>query len=271
MTARESRCDRTRDAALYVLGELGGRQLEVFTRHLRACGECADEVELLQSASDAIPLLAARHVPDLVEEPDRRAPTLAAVAQEQAVAALQEPDSRPDRPVLHAIRGGASGGQFGAGARNSQPGQRSGGRVRLLKSPMPKPAVLGILLLAVIGAITVAMSHQAATLRYVRIKAGWSDGGAAVKLQGNKLELLVEGMPQPAMGNGYQVWVLDSGAKRLTPTRSWLHLNGAGEAGVNVPGDYHDWAAVAVYVEPIKGRQTTKSGAVIVGDLRDQR
>ncbi|HEX3803573.1 MAG TPA: anti-sigma factor [Solirubrobacteraceae bacterium] len=268
MTTWESDCDHTHDAALYVLGELHGLQLEAFARHLRSCDQCTEEVELLQGAADAVPLLAARHIPveSIAEqEPVRRAPALvASIAQAQAATERQREHFESRRPSLRTILGGVSA------AQPPTPPSSSRGRLRLLRTPMPKPAALGILLLGIIAAITIALSHQAATIHYVTVKAGWTDGGAALQLEGTKLELLVEGMPQPATGNGYQVWVLDKGSKQLRPTSVWLNLNGAGQAGVKVPGNYGNWEALAVYVEPLSGRHTTKSGAVVVADLRNQ-
>ena len=95
-----------------------------------------------------------------------------------------------------------------ARSRLGTPAGFGGGR-RLLKTPMPKPALIGLLALAVLAIATVALSSRAASIRYFRIQAGWSGGGAALQLQGNKLQLLVEGMPKPARGSGYEVWVVD--------------------------------------------------------------
>ena len=235
-------CTRTGDAGQYVLGTLHGPRLDSFRRHLRRCGPCAAEVELLHAAADVVPLLASDPVAAAAGERDheRRAPALAA-----ALAARRRATS------LAAI-----------GGHNQR---------RVLKSPMPKPAMVGILGIAIIAAVTIVLSHQAASIRFLRIGAGWRGGGAALKLQGNQLELLVEDMPQPAPGHGYRVWLVDRATGRLEPTSAWLHLNALGQAGVNVVGDYHDWAALAVYAEPLRGTDTTGSGAVIVADLRRQR
>ncbi len=75
-------------------------------------------------------------------------------------------------------------------------------------------------------------------------------------------------MPKPASGSGYEVWVVERQDKQLTATGVWLHLNSLGQARVTVPGNYHDWLAVAVYTEPLTGHDTTQSGAAVVGDLR---
>ncbi len=79
-------------------------------------------------------------------------------------------------------------------------------------------------------------------------------------------------MPTPARGTGYEVWVVNRSDRKPAATGEWLHLNPLHQAGVNVSGNYHDWDAVAVYVEPLTGKSTTKGGAVVVGgDLRSLR
>jgi hypothetical protein len=285
-------CDHKGDAALYVLGELRGYDLDAFARHLQTCDECAEEVELLEVASEAVPLLAARHVPlDQPEmRPERRTPLLAAAAaaakakaeaQEQAERERAEQEGGAEKPVLRAIVGGAASGAEAIAAKvgpaSYQPGTRT--RRRLLKQPVPKPAVIGLVLIAVIGAATIALSDRSASIRYLRclpqscvVKAGWTTGGgAAIKLEGNQAQLLVDGMPLAAAGTGYQVWVVNAFTKQLTPTKAWLRPNIKGEAGVNVPGDYHTLDAIAVYEEPLKGPQTTHSGAIVVADMRNQK
>jgi hypothetical protein len=268
MTGSQEQCSRTPDASLYVLGELRGRQQESFARHLRHCEECADEVELLQQAADAVPLLSSRQAPAPAEEPrfEQRPPSLAVAASNaraassaRAAATAIRPQSQTAtvRPALRPIEGGVGAVPVRAGSRR-----------RLLKNPVPKPALIGLVALAVLAIATVALSQRAASAHYFRIQAGWSGGGAGIKVEGNQLELLVAGMPKPASGTGYQVWVVNRGNQQLTPTRKWLHLNKAGEAGVTVPGDYHNWLAVAVYTEPLHGLHTTNSGAAVVGDLR---
>jgi hypothetical protein len=285
-------CDHRGDAALYVLGELRGYELDAFARHLQTCDECAEEVDLLEVASEAVPLLAARHVPlDQPEtRPERRTPILAAAAaaakakaeqQEREARERAEQEDEAHKPVLRAIVGGAATGAEALAAKvgpsSYQPGTRT--RRRLLKQPVPKPALIGLVLVAVVGAAAVALSNRAASIRYLRclpqacvVKAGWSTGGgAAIKLEGNQAQLLVDGMPLRAPGTGYQVWVVNAFTKQLTPTKAWLRPNIKGEAGVNVPGDYHTLDAIAVYEEPVKGPQTTHSGAIVVADMRGQK
>jgi hypothetical protein len=282
MSDPEDQCARAGDASLYVFGELYGRQKESFARHLRRCEECAEEVGLLRNVADSTPLLGTAYLPPEEEEdPGRRAPTptltVAAANARAARLAAEEaglpwPPPKPPgshkpsgRPILRTIPGGG-GGAGGAGSRPQLPSLRA--RRRLLKTPLPKSAMVGLLALAVLAIATVALSSRAASVRFFRIQAGWSKGGAALQLVGNQLELLVKGMPEPASGTGYEVWIGDGAHKQLIPTTAWIHLNGLGEAGVKVFGNYHDWKSIAVFVEPLTGRETTHSGAVVVGDLR---
>jgi hypothetical protein len=275
MSIREEQCARAGDASLYVLGELVGRRRESFERHARHCEECADEVVLLRQIEGAEPLLGAAYLPPEEEDdPGRQAPTptltvaaanarAARLAAEKAAAiAVANGEAPPNpRPLLRTIPGGA-----GAPPPRTWNGLL-GGR-RLLKTPMPRSAMISLLALGVLAIATVAMTSRAASLRYFRIQAGWSKGGAAVKLIGNQLEVLVEDMPSPAPGMGYQVWVVESGSKKQIPTTAWIHLNQLHQAGVNVPGNFHNWAAVAIYTEPLTGRDTAHRAAVAVGDLR---
>jgi hypothetical protein len=277
MSIQEEQCARAGEASLYVLGELVGRRRDSFERHARHCEDCADEVAMLRQIESAEPLLGAAYLPPEEEDdPGRRAPTpsltvaaanaraarlAAELAAAQAEARGEAPPSEPQRPVLRTITGGAA-----APPRKAWNGLL-GGR-RLLKTPMPRSAMISFLALGVLAIATVAMTSRAASLRYFRIQAGWPKGGAAVKLIGNQLELLVEDMPSPAPGMGYQVWVVQRADRKKIPTTAWIHLNQLHQAGVNVPGNFHDWAAVAIYTEPLTGRDTVRNAAVAVGDLR---
>jgi anti-sigma factor RsiW len=273
MSVQEDHCPRAGDASRYVRGELPGRRGERFLRHIRGCEECAEELGLLERLSTGTPLLGTAHLPpEEDEDPGRRAPTptlslaaanarAARLAAEKAAAEgkRRPPMEPPTRPVLRRIEGGA--------ATPNRAKLPLGGR-RLLKTPMPRSAMVSFIALGVLAVATVAMTSQAASVHFFRIRASWPRGGAALKLVGNQLELLVEGMPSPPRGVGYQVWVANRATRRLAPTSAWVHLNRLSQAGVDVPGNYHDWAAIAVYMEPLTGRETPQRGAVVVGDLR---
>lgn len=190
---------------------------------------------------------------------------------------LMPADARTGAPV-----GGPTPRAAGPTPRAGGPPPRAGGptprvvggprqpsaRRRFMKTRSPQPIMLGLAGVAIIVTVTIALSNRAASISYMRAQAGWSDGGAAVKLEGNQLQVLVVGMARPQPGHGYQVWVMDRSSKKLVPTSAWLKPAASGAGGVEVPGNYHDWDAAAVYVEPLHGPDTTRSGAVVVADLR---
>lgn len=303
----EHHCARVEEASRYVLGDLHGHALDSYARHLLRCEACAEEVELLEHAAGSVALLVnpqaatvERRGPDrpfarlpvatgLKTEPARVvaarevATEPAAAERGGAVAPADGVSQQAARPPLRPVPGdGAAAASLtrsgsGVSARASADGRmareragRSAGadaRTRL-RSPIPRSGLVSFIALGVLAVATLALSNTAASVRYGRIRAGWENGGAAVKLQGSHLELLVEGMPRPPRGYGYQVWVVDRLTSRPVPTTAWVRLNQLGEAGVDVPGDYHQWDAVAVYMEPLLGHDSTHSGAVVVGDLR---
>jgi anti-sigma factor RsiW len=275
MEPSPARCEHTPDAALYVIGELTGHDLDAFARHLQTCDECAEEVDLLEAAGDLVPLLAARHVPLEPAEPriERHAPLLAAAAAQAKAEQQADQEERDEsgKPILRALPGGTSTPEPVASVVSIyREGARS--RLRLLRKPVPKPALVGLVLIAILAVTTLALSNRAASVRYIRknVQAGWTTGGgAAIKLEGNQAQVLVDGMPLPVKGTGYEIWVVDKLTRQLRPTGKWLRPNKKGQAGTNVPGDYHDLAAIAVYLEPDKGPQTTHSGAVVVADMRN--
>lgn len=278
MATGQAHCERTRDAELYVVGELSPLDLDDFARHLQTCDACAQEVELLETAAEALPLLTNRHVS---HEPLEPAPSKLSPVLQQQVKKLEKrkgvtdpitgitsppPPAPSYRSQLRVILGGKSSNLKQPFA--SEAGERNGGGGNPRRRAVPRPAMIGILLVAIIAAATVIISGRAASIQYDRdVKAGWSPGGAAIKFEGNSAEVLVENMTPPAHGTGYQVWVLPKGG-RLVPTPAWLSVDVDGDGGVAVPGDFHDWEAIAVYVEPLHGRVSTKSGAVIVADIR---
>ncbi len=274
MTSTGVTCTQAGEPLRYVMGEIGGDELVEFTRHLQTCDLCAEEVRLLQQAADAMPLLDAEDAGSERPEPARRSRrgSLRALEGGAANAPQNVRPSQDANPGPNAEANAAAAREAAAIREATAAGaaRRATTARRPLKQPVPRPAMFGFAALVLIGVLTLVLTHRADGISYVRVKAGWTPGGAALQLQGNKLELLVEGMPRPQASSGYQIWTLDSLTDRLAPTNSWLHLNKLGEAGVAVAGDYHNWDAIAVYVEPLHGQDSTRSGAVVVADLRNR-
>lgn len=279
-------CERSEQAGAYVLGEMGSAELDDFARHLAQCEACADEVELLEAAADAVPLLATRPLGAMVPQsgsevaygapPDPtstdaetayRPPHIGSAAP-QADPRIPAAETKPlsatrsvRGPRLRALTGG-----IGSGAR-SLASNNGKGRGRFLQQPVPKHVLAMFGALAVAAIITAILVHRSNSIRYIAAQRGWTDGGALIKVQGSSGELLVEGMPKPPPGSRYQLWVLNKGTTALAPTNAYVHLNRRGEAGVQIPGDINDLVAIAAFEEPLSGPPTKPSGAVIVADL----
>ena len=242
-------CGRGDEAAAYVLGELEGAELAAFKHHLRRCSICTEEVELLESAVHAVPLLATPQAP---HEP----PPIS----DRATAGLRIQAALHERPRLRAIMGGAA---EGAGGDSGDPPAR-----RRRKGRIPTQVTIAVAGLLVVALMAAILTRESNSISYLSAEAGWSGGGAVLKIQGSRAELLVEGMPAPSVGKFYEVWVRYKHRSALTPTSAKVGLNQSGEAGVGIPADIDNVIVLAVYEEPIHGPLTTRSGAVIVADLR---
>ena len=247
-------CDRRDEATAYVLGELEGVALSEFKLHLRGCAACAEEVELLESAAEAVPLLATRQTPR-EQEP----------VSERSNAAFKLQQATDPLPRLRAIAGG--GGEDsdddGRGSRyeKPRPKRRRTGRI-------PTSVTITIAALLVVAMMTYILTRESNSIDYIRAEAGWKGGGAVVKIQGSRAELLVADMPAPPSGGYYEVWLRYKHSSHLTATNAKVGLNIQGEAGVGIPADIQNAIVLAVYEERRHGPRTTNSGAVIVADLR---
>jgi hypothetical protein len=111
-------------------------------------------------------------------------------------------------------------------------------------------AALGALL--VLAVVTVVLTNQPAGTRVIRAQTAWSPGGATVELTGSRGELLVEGMPAPAAGKVYEVWV-EHGRQAPAPTDALFDVNDAGKAAVDVPVALSSADTVLVTAEPAGG------------------
>ena len=242
-------CDRGDQAAAYVLGELEGADLAAFKLHLRRCPICAEEVELLESAVHAVPLLATPQAP-------REPPPIS----DRATAELRIQEVLHQRPHLRAIIGGAA---EGAGGESGDPPAR-----RRRKGRIPTQVTIAVAALLVVALMTAILTRESNAISYLRAEVGWSGGEAVVKIQGTQAELLVEGMPAPPPGRFYEVWPRYKHRSSESASSAKVGVNRFGEAVVGIPADIDNSVVLAVDEEPIHGPLTTKAGAVIVADLR---
>jgi anti-sigma-K factor RskA len=216
------------DAAAYVLGAMDPAEAEEFQRHLVSCPHCREEVDALDGAAAALPLM---------------------------VNQVQPPGTLRTR-VMAEVR---------ADARAKRPKPSPTIRQRLAK-PVPKPALAGFGALAIAAVATVALTFKPASSHIVRAQIAWAQAAAVVKVTGSQGELLIEGMPQPPAGKIYEVW-LKHGSGDPRATNALFDPNSAGEAGVEVPGDVSGDTTVMVTAEPDGGSRTPTSSPVIIANL----
>jgi anti-sigma factor RsiW len=224
--------DCGKDAAAYVLGALDDPEATAFRRHLASCEACREEVDLLESAATALPLM---------------------VPQYHAPATLRQ-------SVMDEVRRDAR-----EPAKPRAVPRRLGGRTWLAR-PVPKPILVGLGGLLVIAVITVVLSRGPSGTQYFRGRTAWRGARAAVQLNGSRGVLLVEGMPSPPAGKVYEVWV-EHGRNAPSPTDALFDVNARGEAAVDVPGQLSSDDTVLVTAEPDGGTLVPTLPVVVAASL----
>jgi anti-sigma-K factor RskA len=205
-----------RDAAAYVLGALDSDEALAFRLHMAGCEACRDEVDLLESAAAALPMMVPQYpVPGTLRS-----------------------------NVMHEVRRDAMLHQASARSAPARP------RRFALNLPGPAVAALGALL--VMAMVTLYLSSRSAGTQVIRARTAWAPGAAVVELTGGHGELLVKGMPAPPAGKVYEVWV-EHGSRSPSPTDALFDVNSAGEAAVDVPGRLGSQDSVLVTAEPAGG------------------
>jgi anti-sigma factor RsiW len=216
------------DAAAYVLGAMDEAEVAAFRRHLETCAVCQDEVDALEGAVEALPMM----VPQFQPPGTLRQRVMADVRED-----LKAHQRKPTLTL----------------------------RQRLAK-PVPRPALAGFMALAVAGIITVVLGFRPAGTHVVRAQIAWAPGAAVVKISSGHGELLIEGMPEPPAGKVYEVWVKhDTGA--VSPTTALFAPTSAGEAAVDVPGSLSGVSAVMVTAERDGGSTVPHLPPVLVANL----
>jgi anti-sigma-K factor RskA len=216
-------CEQSVDAAPYVLGALADADADSYREHLAECSSCRAEVAELQSVVDTLPA---------------------------SVPAIRAPEALRER-VLATVRSEAEllkAAQSPAGQAPARAGRRRSLRVSLLGAGL---AIAATAALAV--AITVGLSSGTAVrVRTAQIAPNIPGAHASLRLKGGHAELVVSGMPQPPVGDIYEVWLARS-ASSVQPTDALFGVTNGGSGSVNVPGDLHGIQLVMVTREPRGG------------------
>jgi anti-sigma-K factor RskA len=238
MSAREHDCERCADAGAYVLGALDEHEVEPFREHLATCAECREEVAQLQGSADALTLA----VPQIEAPADMRARLMGVVRGEAEL--LRAAGNEADRPPARA---------------------RSVWRWRVLPAIVATGALAAGLLIGAL-ALNTGSSQQTRVIQAMVLPPAGHDASAQLRKVGSHVELQVSGMPAPALGRIYEVW-LKAGSRPPEPTDALFSVTGQGDGTVGVPGDLKGVSKVMVTEEPAGGSLKPTRNPVIVASV----
>ena len=211
-------------------------EAEAFFHHMGDCAACAAKVEELGLVADAL----LSGVPQLTAPPQIR-----------------------DR-VMHAVRAEAQLLQAaGAGADRGK--QAMPRRRRFSLHPLPSVAVVAVLLtLGLATGTLLSGGDDAGALRTIAAQSAPPGATAEIRTGSDAAKLVVSGVPAPARGRIYQVW-LDHRDDRqpALPTKALFSVNKDGEASVDVPGELDGVSKVFVTSEPLGGSEIATRQPII--------
>jgi hypothetical protein len=237
-TTSENHCERGVDVGAYALGALDEHEVEPFREHLETCAACREELSQLQGVTDSLAIA----VPHARASADLRGRLMAVVHGEaELLRATGHEADRPDRarsvwrwrvfPALVATGALAAGVLIGALALNTHSSEQT----RVIQAQVLPPAA----------------GH---------------DATAALRKVGSHVQLQVTGMPAPALGRIYEVWLKD-GSQPPEPTDALFSVTGQGNGTVGVPGDLKGVSKVMVTEEPAGGSLEPTHSPVIVASV----
>jgi hypothetical protein len=238
-TSSEHRCELSVDVGAYALGALDEHEVEPFREHLAACAECREELAHLQGVADSLAIAAPR-----VQAPAELRGRLTGVVHGEAEL-LRAAGHEADRPVR----------------------ARPQWRLRLFPALVATGTLAAGLL---IGALALNTSSSQQTTQVIQAQvlppAAGHDATAALRKVGSHVELQVKGMPAPALGRIYEVWLKD-GSGAPAPTDALFSVTGQGNGTVGVPGDLKGVSKVLVTEEPAGGSLKPTRSPVIVASV----
>ena len=237
-TTSENHCERGVDVGAYALGALDEHEVEPFREHLESCAECREELAQLQGVTDSLAIA----VPHAQAPADLRARLMGVVHGEAEL--LRAAGHEADRPAR----------------------ARSVWRWRVF----PALAATGALAAGVlIGALALNTGSAQQTTQVIQAQVlppAGHDATAALRKVGSHVQLQVTGMPAPALGRIYEVW-LNDGSQAPEPTDALFSVTGQGDGTVGVPGDLKGVSKVMVTEEPAGGSLKPTHSPVIVASV----
>jgi anti-sigma-K factor RskA len=220
-------------AAGYLLGALPEPERAEFEAHLEGCPACREELEELRVAAEALPVAA----PPMRPPPALKARIMAEVEREAAL--LQ-------------------------GAR--EPDERSRRRFAWPRFTFPTPAVAALACAALLiglgaGAFLFGGS-SGQTVHFQRAAGLTASASAELDVSGGNAVLVARGLPEPAAGHVYQVWLQRDG-HAPEPTAALFTPRSDGSATANV-GDVDGIDKVMVSSEPRGGSPAPTTAPILI-------
>ena len=227
----------TIDPADYVLGHLSGPDAEAFRLHLERCADCREETAELETAMAAVPLIASSAHRTGMPVPRQRG-----IESERRTAVRIQAQQEKWWPADDGDTG-SDGRPRSAGASAEAPPRR--GLRRFFAGSISKSALVGVLALTAATALTLVLTFVTSDTTVYPATIAWRPGAAFLEVTNERAELLVAGMPPPAPGHVYEVWV-ERGNDPPAPTPALFDVTARGRARVEIPVSMQDVKAVFV-------------------------
>ncbi len=231
-------CERCVDVGAYVLRALDEHEVEPFREHLADCAACREEVSQLQDVTDSLAIA----VPHVQAPSDLHARLMTVVRGEAEL--LRAAGHEADRPVR----------------------SRPRWRWRLLPALAATGALAAGVLIGALAINTGSGEQQTRVIQAIVLPPAGHEATAALHAVGSHVELQVSGMPAPALGRIYEVW-LERGSRPPEPTDALFSVTGQGRGTVGVPGGLRGVSKVLVTSEPLGGSLKPTRSPVIVASV----
>jgi anti-sigma-K factor RskA len=233
--------DRWSDAvATYVLGALPEGDRAAFEGHLATCAACREELDDLRVAAEALPVAA----PPMRPPPALKARIMAEVEREAELLRSAGP----------------------AADRAAPPPRR---RFAFPRLAFPAPAAAALACAALLVGLGVGAwlfgSSGGHTVDFRRSPALTASATAELDVKGNNAVLVARGLPEPATGRVYQVWLQRDG-QAPEPTAALFTPRRDGSAMASV-GDVKGVEKVMVSSEPLGGSPMPTRAPILVATM----
>jgi anti-sigma-K factor RskA len=231
-------CDRSGDAAAYALGALEPDEARDFRAHMKACAACREDVAAFEGVTRGLPSASVQYATPKglrrrVMRDVRRTPqdAPAHVAASPGVA-----PRRVRRPIFLPRRALAALGAAAAVA------------------------------VAVVVGVAIGSSGSGGGTRVIQAAVMGAPGNAQLRIAHGRGELVLRGLPAPAAGRIYEVW-LERGQSAPAPTNTLFSVSSVGAGDVGVAGSLNGVSEVLVTSEPAGGSRVPTMPPVIVARL----